>query len=145
MKTDTVLICMLMSANDVALCAHSVPKLQKMCNVFSTSCDLFCLKISTMKIVTPATNDPTPCIHINGESLMIISQFCYLGSIIAKTATHDTEVSSQIGKAKNIFGKLRSHVWDDKYLTTCTKVKLYETYIGFTTQHGPPMPSLSAS
>ena len=75
------------------------------------------------------TNGPTPCIRINGNWLVIVDQFCYLGSITAKTPMLDTELSSQIGKAANSFGKLGLHAWDTKYLTICTKVKICETCV----------------
>ena len=78
LKTDTILICELMCANDAVFCAYSVPKLWEIYNVFGASCDLFGLKISTKKTVMLATNGPQPCIKINGELLMIIRQVCYL-------------------------------------------------------------------
>ena len=49
MKTNTVLICELMFADNVAFSAHSVPKLQEMCNAFSTSCNLFGFEINIKK------------------------------------------------------------------------------------------------
>ena len=49
--------------------------------------------------------------------------------MIAKTMIIDIEVTSQIGKAANIFGKLRSCAWDNKYPTICTKAKIYETCV----------------
>ena len=105
-KSYTVLIHELMFAHDLTFCSHSVPKVQEMFNAFIASCNLFSLKVSTKKMVMLATNDQLPCIKINGELLMIVDQFWYLGSMIARTVTLETEVSSQIGKAEHIFGKL---------------------------------------
>ena len=124
-KTNNVLI-QVMFANDMAFYTQSVPKLQDMCNAFSTLCDLFGWRISTKKTVMLATNGPPTCIWINRELFMLVNQLCYLGFMIAMTVALNTEVSSLISKAANIFGKLRSCVWDNKYQTICTKVKIYE-------------------
>ena len=62
MKTNAVLICELMFADDMAFRAHSVPKLQEISNAFSDLCNLFGLKISTKKTVVLNTSGPTSCI-----------------------------------------------------------------------------------
>ena len=105
MKTDTILICKLMFANDVAFYAHRVPKLHEMCDALTVSCNLFGWKISTKKPVMLAMNGPPPCIQINSELVSIVNQFCYLGSAIAKMVTLNTKASSQIGRAASIFRK----------------------------------------
>ena len=77
--------------------------------------------------------------HPASESMvsdMIVYQFCYFGSIIAKTVSLETGVSRQIGKAVNIFGKLTSNVWQNKFLTVHTKVKIYEMCILSSLLHG---------
>ena len=127
-KTNTVLIHELMFANDTAFCVHIVPYLQKMYNAFGASCDLFTLKISTKKMVMLATSGSPPCIQINSKSLLMVNQFCYLGSMIARTVTLDTDVSSWIGKGANISRKLRSCAWENKYIKSHTVVKIYLTY-----------------
>ena len=43
-KANTVLICDLIFANNVAFCTHSVPKFQEVCTAFSASRNLFGLK-----------------------------------------------------------------------------------------------------
>ena len=97
-KTNTVLICELMFANYTASCAHSLPKLQDICNALSASCNMFGLKISTKEeghtcykwSTTPHPNQW----QVTGNSRPGL----LLRIMIVKMTTLDTEVSSQIGK-----------------------------------------------
>ena len=63
-NTNAVLIHEVLFANNVVFCANNVHKLQEKYDVFSTSCNLSGLKISTKKIVTFATNGPPSCTQI---------------------------------------------------------------------------------
>ena len=103
-KTDTVLICKLLFDKHMVSYAHSLPKMQGMCDAFSASCNLFSLEISTKKMITFATNGPPPCTQINGVSLVTVHQFCYLGSTIARTVTINTEVPGHIIKQQPSLG-----------------------------------------
>ena len=62
------------------------------------------------------------CIQIKSEITHDNLPVLLLKLYKAKTVRLDTKVSSCISKAGNIFRKLWSHVWENKYLTIYTKV-----------------------
>ena len=114
-----------MFSDDAVFCAQTESKLGDMCGTFSASCDLFSLQINVKKTVALATNAPPPCIQINDETLKEVDKFCYLCSMIDKSA----EAAAHDGKVANIYAELQTWGWCNKYLTIHTKVKIYESCV----------------
>ncbi|CAH1264223.1 AREL1 [Branchiostoma lanceolatum] len=123
-KTITVLLRELMFANDTALCSHSEAELQGTCDAFNNTCYEFGQTISVKKTVAFSTNAPPPhiTIHVNETTLInTVEDFRYLGSTASSSGNLNREVGTRIGQAANLFGKLKSRAWDNKYLTIHTK------------------------
>ncbi|KAI8511741.1 hypothetical protein Bbelb_108410 [Branchiostoma belcheri] len=128
-KTITVLLRELMFADDAALCSHREAELQGMCDAFSNTCDKFGQTVSVKKTVAFSTNAPPPHITINEATLNTVEDFRYLGSTASSSGKLTREVDTRIGQAANLFGKLKSRAWDNKYLTIHTKVRIYLTCV----------------
>jgi len=65
---------------------------------------------------------------LNGEYIKRSSDFCYLGSIVAKDGCTSKEVNARIQKARRSFSKLRS-VWLSKSLRKSTKIKIFNACV----------------
>ncbi|KAI8519361.1 hypothetical protein Bbelb_026180 [Branchiostoma belcheri] len=100
-----------------------------MCDSFSSTCNRFGQTISVKKTVAFSTNAPPPHIVINESTLDTVEDFRYLGSVVSSPGNLNREVDSRIGQAANLFGKLKSRAWDNKYLTVHTKVRIYRTCV----------------
>ena len=117
-------------ADDAALVAHSAEKLQSLLNQFSNACEAFRLTISLKKTkVMCQGNEDTPALTIKDYSLDAVSQFTYLGSTTSNNACLAVELGKRIGKAATNMAKLFARVWENKKLTTQTKVAVYRACI----------------
>ena len=117
-------------ADDAALVAHSAEKLQSLLNQFSNACEAFRLTISLKKTkVMCQGNEDTPALTIKDYSLDAVSQFTYLGSTTSNNACLAVELGKRIGKAATNMAKLSARVWENKKLTTQTKVAVYRACI----------------
>ena len=76
-------------------------------------------------------NEDTPALTIKDYTLEAISQFTYLGSTTSNNAPLDVELGKRIGtcKAATNMAKLSDRVWENKKLTTQTKVAVYRACI----------------
>ena len=117
-------------ADDAALVAHSAEKLQSLPNQFSNACEAFRLTISLKKTkVMCQGNEDTPALTIKDYSLEAVSQFTYLGSTTSNNACLAVELGKRIGKAATNMAKLSARVWENRKLTTQTKVAVYRACI----------------
>ena len=66
---------------------------------------------------------------LNDETLEIVENFSYLGSIISNNFTLDKELNTQVGKAATLVGRLSKRVWPNKSLTLHTKLKVYHACV----------------
>ena len=57
-----------------------------------------------------------------------VSEFCYLGSVIAKDGSCDRDIKIRLGKANSAFGRLNS-IWRNKRLNCRIKIRLYEALV----------------
>ena len=64
----------------------------------------------------------TPALTIKGYTLEVEPQFTYLGSTTSNNACLDVELGKRIGKAATNMAKLSAWVWENKKLTTQTKI-----------------------
>lgn len=93
---------------------------------FVYTCVLFTMFINAKKTVPLAQR---PAILLNDTSLEVISKFCYLKSIVSSNLSLDRRsIFILVGRAI-MFGKLSTRVWDNKRLTTKTKMIVYQTCV----------------
>ena len=123
-------------ADDAALVAHSAEMLQCLLNQFSSACDAFRLTISLKKTkVVCQGNEASPTLTIK-DTLEVVPQFTYLGCTTSNNACLDVELGKRIGKAATNMAKLSARVWENKKLTTQTKVAVYRACIVSTLLYG---------
>jgi len=136
-KTRTVKIRDMLFADDAAMVSHSEDGLQRLLNSFSNSCDLFGLTISLKKtqVMGQATPAP-PLMSIKGVDLEVVHQFQYLGSTVTDTLSLDVELNKRIGMASTTLSKLTKRVWENKHMTTVTKISVYKACIISTLLYG---------
>ena len=48
---------------------------------------------------------PTQAVQAGGKSVEEVSEFCYLGSVIAKDGSCDRDIKIRLGKANSAFGR----------------------------------------
>ena len=129
-KVRKVAIRDLLFADDVALVAHSAEKLQLLLNQFSDACEAFRLTISLKKTkVMCQANVATPAVTIKDYTLEAVTQFTYLSSTTSNNNCLEVEIGRRIGKAATNMVKLSARVWENKKLTTQTKVAVYHACI----------------
>ncbi|XP_047993557.1 uncharacterized protein LOC125231993 [Leguminivora glycinivorella] len=75
-----------------------------------------------------AFGDTLQGIHLHTRA-DAVDKFCYLGSTVSSNLSLDAEVNIRIGKAATTFGRLRARVWNNKHLTTKTKMTVYQTCV----------------
>ena len=136
-KTVKTILRDFLFADDAALVAHNEETLQHFMDKLSAACNIFRMQISVKKTVVLAQNtDTAPNIQLNGNSLDVVSKFNYLGSTVTSSTAFDEEVSSRIGRAATVFGKLTSRAWNNKKLTTRTKILIYQACVLSTLLYG---------
>ena len=128
-KRRSVLIRELLFADDAAIVTHSDIELQSLVSKFSKACDEFGLKISIKKTVVLAQGAPPPTILIHGAPLQCVDSFCYLGCSVMNTHGLEKELSTRIGKAASMFGRLSKRVWTNSHLSLSTKFNVYRACI----------------
>ncbi|XP_066021426.1 uncharacterized protein [Pocillopora verrucosa] len=112
------------------LFAHTAEKLQLLLNQFSDVCEAFRLTISLKKTkVMCQANAATPAVTIKDYTLEAVTQFTYLGSTTSNNNCLEVEIGKRIGKAATNMTKLSARVWENKKLTTQTKVAVYRACI----------------
>ena len=124
-------------ADDAAVVSHTEQELQRLMDRFSQACTDFGLTISLKKTnVMSQDVDTPPAICINDHQLEVVHQFTYLGSTISDNLSLDAEINKRIGKAATTLGRLTSRVWENKKLTTSTKMAVYNACIISTLLYG---------
>ena len=124
-------------ADDAAIVASSEQALQSLVDQFAKSCSEFGLTISIKKTEVLAQGVETPpSITLNGELLNVVNDFTYLGSTVADDLSLDKELNRRIGRACNTFAKLVPRVWENKKLSSNTKVAVYKACVLSTLLYG---------
>ena len=70
------------------------------------------------------------------QLLEAVDVFPYLGSIIAANSSLDPEIKRRIAKAAGTMARLSKRVWENKKLTTATKMKVYQSCVISTLLYG---------
>jgi hypothetical protein len=120
----------LLYADDAVFLAHSEQELQSLCDAFASACSDFGVTISIPKTKVMSFGlRVAPSIQVNGSTLEVVDQFCYLGSTVSSKPSLEAEINKRIGKAATTFGNLQDRAWSNKNLTTRTKVRIYEACV----------------
>lgn len=99
--------------------------LQRLINKFSHACHIFSSAFSQKKMHIMGQATPEhPLICVKGEELLHQSK--YMGSIASETLPLDVELNKRIGKASTTLARLTKKVWENKHLTTPTKIIIYK-------------------
>ncbi|XP_063600687.1 uncharacterized protein LOC134776864 [Penaeus indicus] len=121
-------------ADDCALAAHSEEDLQELADCFATAAKMFGLTISIKKTevlrqLAPNTTQPPPNITMDGNTLKNVESFKYLGSSINSAANLDDEVLCRISQASRVFGRLHTRIWQERGISTKTKLSVYRAAV----------------
>ncbi|CAB3257715.1 unnamed protein product [Arctia plantaginis] len=101
-----------------------------MVNQFNSACKLFSMSINARKtVIMTQGGDLKPSILLDGNSLEVVDDFCYLGSTVSSNLSLDAEINIRIGKASTMFEKLGGRVWYNMHLTIKTKMIVYQACI----------------
>ena len=136
-KIQKKLIRDMLFADDAAIVAHSQEDLQKLMDRFADACKEFGLTISIKKTeVMGQEVSKEPEILINNQKLVVAESFIYLGSTITNDLSLKKELDRRIGRASATFAKLRKRVWENRKLTTGTKIAVYRACVLSTLLYG---------
>ncbi|XP_037774604.1 uncharacterized protein LOC119571296, partial [Penaeus monodon] len=75
-------------------------------------------------------------INCFAHACRVVEDFAYLGSTIASNLSLDAELNKRIGKAGTATARLAKRVWNNKKLTTNTKMKVYQACVLSTLLYG---------
>ena len=120
--------------DDCALFAHSLQELQLVTDRFADAAKQFGLTISLKKTEIlfqpiPGRRHSDTIRTIDDTPINSVKSFCYLGSEMSFDATLDKEILRRIGKASTMFGNLAQRLWNNRDITLCTKVRVYEAVV----------------
>ena len=136
-KIRHVLIRELLFADDAAIVAHSQADLQQLINSLAKSCDQFGLTISLKKTEIMCQNVNAALeFKIGDYTLNVVEEFTYLGATVNTKLSLDSEINKRIGKASAAMAKLSKKVWENKKLTTRTKMMVYQACVLSTLLYG---------
>ena len=129
-KLSHHLIRELLFADDAALASHTRQGLQRLLDDFSKACNDFGLTISVKKTEVMTHNTTSvPKISVYNTILKVVDDFKYLGSTISKNLRLDSEINVRIGKAATSMSKLKERAWENRHLSTKTKMKIYQACV----------------
>ena len=81
-------------------------------------------------------NEATPALTIKDYALEVVAQFTYLSSTNSNNTRLDVELGKRNGEAATNMAKLSAGVWENKKLTTQTKIAVCRTCIVSTLLYG---------
>ena len=121
-------------ADDAALLATTREGTERAMEEYLRVAEDFGLSVSIPKTklmvtgrqVTEADRAP---LHVNNTVIESVTEFPYLGSLVASSGRVDTEVEKRIAQASRAFGALRKPVFSDSTLYVATKRKVYQACV----------------
>ena len=121
-------------ADDVALLAMTREAAELSINTYDEICDLFALKITFEKTkfmvaghdIQAKDRLPLPVRNARVEH---VSNFPYLGSLVASDGRVDIEIDNTTANASKAFGPLQRGVFKDAHLSIETKRKVYQACV----------------
>src|SRR6218665_856351 len=124
-------------ADDIDLVAKDEGQLEELTDEVYGSSQMFGLKINMekTKTMTIGKQQTTAEIKIEGETLVQVTEFVYLGGVITKDGRCTKDIKRRIGLASAMFGTM-SKILRSNNITTATKVKLYGTFVILVMMYG---------
>ena len=123
-------------ADDLALLSHTHQHIQGKTDRLHKFGRQVGLRINTKKTETMALNVTAPLpVKVNHTELQPTDKFTYLGTIIRPEGGTKEDISSRLGKARNVF-KSMDNVWRSAQYTTGTKLRLYQSCVTSTLLYG---------
>ena len=121
-------------ADDAALLATTREGAERAMEEYQRVAEGFGLSVSipnTKLMVTgrETTEEDRAPLHINNIVIESVTEFLYLGSLVASSGRVDTEVDKRIAQASKAFGALRKAVFSDGTLYVETKRKVYQACV----------------
>ena len=130
-RTDTIHD--LQYADDAGYPANDQQAMQSTLDTVNSAYSRGGLAVNTDKTVilpqvgiNPAEIDGLPPFHVGNAQLKNVSSEKYLGSILSNDCSLENEVQNRIRLASSSFGKLNERVFQNRDLSTTTKVKVYK-------------------
>ena len=77
-----------------------------------------------MHQLAPGKTKVEPNITINGQRLVAVDKFTYLGSTLSGNVLTDDEVNARLAKATAAFGRLHKNVWIRRNINLETNISL---------------------
>ena len=87
------------------------------------------------KVMVIGVQGQTQAVKVEGKPVEEVSEFCYLGSVIAGDGSCDKDIRTRLGKANSTFGRLLN-IWKNKSLAIKIKIQLYEALVMSTLLYG---------
>ena len=103
-------------ADDIALFEDSVYCMQHSISVLeekASRVDL-CINPDKCKVMVSGMWSGTTDNNVQGSTVEVVDEFCYLGSYISQNGNSGKDVKGPIGKASAIFGKMKK-VWRNRH------------------------------
>ncbi len=121
-------------ADDAAAVSHTETGLQTIVSSFNAAYEKLGLQLNIGKTKVLSQNASldrraAPSIKIREDTLESVDHFCYLGSQIADSANIDFEVQHRLQSASAAFGRLRKRCFDDRDLSSQTKIMVYRAAV----------------
>ena len=121
-------------ADEVALLAEILQTLVAGLLVLQDEAAPLGLQINWTKTKIQQVGEPR-LIQVAAESVDLVNDFVYLGSLISLDGGSETAILRRIGIARDCFFLLEKNIWRS-HIRTETKVQLYRTYIIPVLLHG---------
>ena len=126
-------------ADDTALVADSVEKLQELVSAVRTASEEKGLRINIEKtecmVVTKPNERPDCSIRIQQELVKQVEQFKYLGSTLTADGRCTKEINTRIGIAKTAFRKMANLITNSR-ISIDTRKRAVQTYVWSTLLYG---------
>ena len=133
--THEQLLWILLYADDAVLMCRTAEQLQAAVLATDIAFTQWGLTISVpkTKVLTLGRNGPDASaldIRCQGQTLEVVDQFKYLGSMVANDGSIDAEIANRVKLAGHAFHSLKqAKVWADKRIATPLKLKVYATLV----------------
>lgn len=118
-------------ADDAILIAENEDDLQRLLFKFNNICKQYNMKISTEKTkALTIARDPIRCkLVVDNDIIEQVMEVKYLGMVITSSGDIDRETNEQITKTNRIAGCMNGVIWNNKYLRSDTKARIYKSVL----------------
>ena len=126
-------------ADDTAILSTSKEKIVHAMNTLFSVTSQWGLTISVPKtkaMVVSQTDSTIQELQFNTDTVEVVEEFKYLGSVLQSSGSAEADVKSRIDKASQAFGRLKRSVFQDKALSVTTKRVVYKAVVLGTLLYG---------